>query len=243
MKIIDVSKHNGSIDWKKVKASGIEGVIIRAGFGKSIAQKDTMFEKNYAGAAEVGLHIGAYWYSYAVSPSEARQEAAAFLEAVKGKKFDLPLWLDIEDKCQLNLGKNTCTEIAEAFLTCLENAGCYAGIYSFDSFFKTNLEPWIRSRYAVWAARVENVLPKTAVEWGIHQYSWKGKVDGIIGEVDMNNCRRDYPTIIPRAGLNGYNENPKFTVTANISGIAKDKAENIAKACSELGMTVIKKEE
>lgn len=243
MKIIDVSKHNGVIDWKKVRASGIEGVIIRAGYGKSISQKDTMFEKNYSGAAEVGLHIGAYWYSYAVSAAEARQEAAAFLEAVKGKKFDLPLWLDIEDKCQLHLGKSTCTDITATFLTDIENAGYYAGVYSFDSFFSSNLEPWIRSRYAVWAARVENVLPEFAAEWGIHQYSWKGRVGGIIGEVDMNNCRRDYPTIIRRAGLNGYAKDPKFTVTASISGIDKDKAEKIAKVCSELGMTVIKKEE
>lgn len=243
MKIIDVSKHNGVIDWKKVRASGVEGVIIRAGFGKSIAQKDAMFEKNYAGAAEVGLHIGAYWYSYAVSTSEAEQEAAAFLEAIKGKKFDLPLWLDMEDKCQLNLGKSICTDIAEAFLTCLENAGFYAGIYSFDSFFRTNLEPKIRSRYAVWAARVENVPPEFALEWGIHQYSWRGKVSGIKVDVDMNTCRRDYPTIIRRAGLNGYAKDPKFTVTASISGINKDRAEQLAKVCSQMGMTVIKKEE
>lgn len=243
MKIIDVSKHNGPIDWKKVRASGIEGVIIRAGYGKSITQKDTMFEKNYAGAAEVGLHIGAYWYSYAVTAAEARQEATAFLEAVKGKKFDLPLWLDIEDKCQLQLGRSTCTDIVTAFLTCLENAGYYAGVYSFDSFFKTNLEPRIRSRYAVWVARVENVLPEFALEWGMHQYSWKGKVSGIVGEVDMNSCRRDYTTIIRKAGLNGYKSNPKFTVTANISGADKDKSEQIARVCSELGMTVITKEE
>lgn len=243
MKIIDVSKHNGSIDWKKVKASGIDGVIIRAGYGRSIAQKDTMFEKNYEGAAEVGLHIGAYWYSYAVSAAEARQEAEAFLEAVKGKSFDLPLWLDIEDKCQLKLGKSTCTEIVTAFLDRLENAGFYAGVYSFDSFFKTNLEPRIRSRYAEWAARVESVPPEFALEWGIHQYSWRGRVDGIKGDVDMNNCRRDYPTIIRKAGLNGYAKDPKFTVTANISGIKKDKAEQLAKACAGMGMTVTKKEE
>ena len=243
MKIIDVSNHNGTIDWEKVKASGIEGVIIRAGYGKAISQKDLAFERNYAGAAKSGLHIGAYWYSYATNAADAKKEAAVFLEVIKGKKFDLPLWLDIEDKCQLHIGKGVCTDITTAFLTDIENAGYYAGVYSFDSFFSSNLEPWIRSRYAVWAARVENVLPKIAVEWGIHQYSWKGKVDGIKGDVDMNNCRKDYPGIICKAGLNGYAKDPKFTVTANVSGIDKEKAEQIAKACSELGMTVITKEE
>lgn len=207
MKLIDVSHHNGDIDWTRVKndkTNNIEGVIIRAGFGKTASQKDKKFEENYKAAAEQGLHLGAYWYSYALTAAEAEQEAKAFLECIKGKQFDLPVFFDIEDKTQVPLGKNVCTEITERFMKVLEGAGYFAGVYSFDSFFSTNLSEDIRSKYAIWVARVENVAPKVATEWGIHQYSWKGRIDGIKNDTDLNECRKNYPQIIKAAGLNGY---------------------------------------
>lgn len=245
MKVIDVSKHNGTIDWTKVKSDGIEGVIVRGGYGRVITQKDKTFEDFYAGAVKVGLHIGAYWYSYAVTVAEAEQEAKAFLECIKGKRFDLPVYLDIEDKTQVPLGKKVCTDIVNAFMGILETAGYFAGVYSFDSFFSTNLDDSVRKRYAVWSARVENVLPKCAPEWGIHQYSWKGKVNGIKGDVDMDNCIKDYPTVIKGAGLNGYIKQAADTykVTAEIGGVTSDKAGYVSTACKNLGMTVTKKKE
>ena len=206
MKLIDVSHHNGDIDWKRVKndKNNIEGAIIRAGFGKTEKQKDGMFEANYKGAVEQGLHVGSYWYSYALTADEAELEAKAFLECIAGKRFDLPVFFDIEDKTQLPLGKDVCTDIAERFMKVLEGAGYFAGVYSFDSFFASNLSNDIRSRYAIWVARVENVAPKIATEWGIHQYSWKGRIDGIKTETDLNECRKNYSQIIKAAGLNGY---------------------------------------
>ena len=207
MNLIDVSHHNGDIDWKRVKNdknNNIEGAIIRAGYGKTSLQKDKKFEANYKGAVEQGLHVGSYWYSYALTADEAELEAKAFLECIAGKQFDLPVFFDIEDKTQLPLGKDVCTEIAERFMKVLEGAGYFAGVYSFDSFFESNLSKDIRSRYAIWVARVENVAPKIATEWGIHQYSWKGSIDGIPNDTDLNECRKNYPQIIKAAGLNGY---------------------------------------
>ncbi len=207
MKLIDVSKHNGDINWTKVKndtKNNIEGVIIRAGFGKSTNQKDIKFEENYKGAVDAGLHVGAYWYSYALSAEEAKLEAKTFLECIKGKHFDLPVFFDIEDKTQTGLGKSVCTDIVNAFMNILEGAGYFAGVYSFDSFFQSNLDESIRKKYVIWTARVENVQPQFAPEWGIHQYSWKGCIDGINGETDLNECRKNYPEIIKAAGLNGY---------------------------------------
>lgn len=153
MKVIDVSKHNGTINWSDVKKDGIEGVIIRAGFGKLATQKDPMFETNYKGAATAGLHIGAYWYSYALTAAEAEQEARAFLKCIEGKTFDLPVYLDIEDKTQVPLGKKVCTDITNAFMGVLEAAGYFAGVYSFDSFFGSNLDAEIRKKYAVWVGK------------------------------------------------------------------------------------------
>lgn len=207
MKLIDVSHHNGDIDWTRVKNdknNSIEGVIIRAGYGKTSSQKDRKFEENYKGAEAAGLHLGAYWYSYALTADEAELEAKAFLECISGKKFDLPVFFDIEDKTQVPLGKDVCTNIAERFMKVLEAAGYFAGVYSFDSFFASNLSSDIRKKYTIWVARVENVAPQNAPEWSIHQYSWKGRVDGIKNDTDLNECRKDYPQIIKAAGLNGY---------------------------------------
>lgn len=243
MKVIDVSKHNGNIDWQAVRQDGIEGVIIRAGYGKTVSQKDPMFETNYKGAAAAGLHIGAYWYSYAPTAAEGEQEARVFLECIKGKQFDLPVYLDIEDKIQVSLGKKVCTDITNAFMGVLESAGYFAGVYSFDSFFETNLDESIRKKYVIWTARVENIAPKCAPEWGIHQYSWKGKVKGINGDVDMNNCVKNYPDIIKNAGLNGYSKFDTYKVTAEICGVTPDKAGYITASCRNLGMTVTKEKE
>ncbi|MCD7730453.1 MAG: glycoside hydrolase family 25 protein [Oscillospiraceae bacterium] len=240
-KVIDVSKHNGVIDWAKVAADGVDGAIIRAGYGKVASQKDPCFEDNYSGAKAAGLNVGAYWYSYATTVDDAKTEAAVFIDCIKGKQFGLPVYLDIEDKTQVALGKSLCTGIAVAFMTALENAGYFAGVYSYDSFFATNLEETLRKRYAVWVARVENVTPTYATEWGMHQYSWKGTIDGISGDVDLNRCIKDYPTIIKNAGLNGYSaaSSAGYSVTAKISDCAEAQASTIAAACSQMGMTAV----
>ena len=77
MKGIDVSVHNGKIDWKKVKTADVDFAIIRAGYGKTATQADQRFEENYAGAKAAGIPVGAYWYSYATTPAEAKAEAVA----------------------------------------------------------------------------------------------------------------------------------------------------------------------
>ena len=86
---IDVSRHNTITDFRKVKASGIDFVIIRAGYGREISQKDPQFETNYKNAKAAGLNVGAYWYSYAQSVEEAKIESKVCLQAIKGKKFEI----------------------------------------------------------------------------------------------------------------------------------------------------------
>jgi GH25 family lysozyme M1 (1,4-beta-N-acetylmuramidase) len=202
-KIIDVSKHNGVIDFKKVKAAGIETVIIRAGYGRHVSQKDKKFEANYAGAKAAGLNVGAYWYSYAENKIEALQEAAACLECIKGKKFEFPVYFDIEDERQIPLGKDCCTEMTQAFCDALEKAKYFAGVYSFDSFFKTNLEPTIPTRYSAWVARIGK-QPQCVKSYAMWQYSWDGEIAGINCDVDLNEAYKDFPKIIKNAHLNGY---------------------------------------
>ena len=134
-RLVDTSKHNGVIDWAKVKTDGIDGAIIRAGFGKLASQIDKQFKANYNGAREAGLKVGVYWYSYAMSAAEARAEAAACLEVLNGRALDFPVYFDMEEKAHCKLPVDVCDEIARAFCEKIERAGYWAGIYSFDSFF------------------------------------------------------------------------------------------------------------
>ena len=243
MKVIDVSKHNGAIDWIKVRSSGINGVIIRAGLGRTATQKDIMFEANYRGASEAGLHTGAYWYSYALTVSEAVQEANAFLECIKGKKFDLPLYFDIEEETQVRLSKKACTDIVNAFCDIIEKAGYFIGVYSFDSFFATNLEDNIPKRYSCWVARVDGKAPQSCSAYDMWQYSWKGRINGISGNVDVDECYKDFPGIIVKSGLNGYGKPSTYSVRAEISGIPSAKAGAIKSACEDMGMTAVEVKE
>lgn len=233
-KIIDVSKWNGTIDFTKVKATGVKGVIIRAGYGKTIEQKDKTFERYYADAKAAGLHIGSYWYSYANDVATATIEANVFLAAIKNKKFDLPVYLDMEEASQVKLPKSLCTQMAVAFCGTLENAGYYAGVYSFDSFFNSSWELSIQSRYTCWPARVENVRPQFCRKYDMWQFSWKGEVDGITGDVDLNQCFRDFPTIIQNAGLNGYGKKT-YSIVAVKDGLSESQLQVEKKKLYEMG--------
>lgn len=200
---IDVSKHNGVIDWAKVKKN-VDFAIIRAGYGRLIEQKDKQFENNYAGCKEQGISCGAYWYSYAHSVAEAQTEARVFLEAIKGKSFEFPVYLDFEEESQFRLGKATCSAMAKSFLEIVESAGYFVGIYSSKSGLENYIDADIRRKYSVWVAHVGVNKTTYAMPFDMWQYSWKGKIDGISGDVDCNYCYKDFPAIIKNAGLNGF---------------------------------------
>ena len=184
IKCIDVSEWQGNIDWKKVKAAGITCAILRAGFGRVASQKDSSFEKNYKNAKAAGIKLGAYWYSYAVDKADARKEATACLEVIKGKTFELPIYFDVEESSQTKLGKTTLTSMANAFCTDIKNAGYVPGVYANLNFFKNYLNyTSLKKYYSIWLAQYY-VEPQ--LESDIWQYTSEGKVNGIGGNVDMN---------------------------------------------------------
>ncbi len=240
MKIIDISHHNGAVDLKSIKESGIDGVIIRAGYGRLISQKDKMFENNYRNAFQAGLHIGAYWYSYAKDPSEAQLEASVFLDAIKGKKFDLPVYFDIEEPAQAKLGKTACSEIADAFCSEMEKAGYFCGIYSFDSFFTADLSEDISRKYSCWIARIGT---KPVNHWDMWQYSWTEKFPENNCSFDISECCKDFPEIIKKSGLNGYKNTDTYSVKAEINNISLSEADKIRSICIEAGMNVTQEKE
>lgn len=221
---IDVSKHQGAIDWKKVKTSGVEFAILRAGYGKSISQKDPQFETNYKGVKAAGMPVGAYWYSYATTVEEAKQEAAVCLEVLKGKQLEYPIYFDIEENSQFRLGKTACTAIAKAFLEEIESAGYFAGIYSSKSHLETYISEDLRKRYAVWVAHYGVSKTTYHGDFGIWQKSDAGKVSGIAGNVDLNECYVDYTTTIKTNGLNGFAKTsvPEQSVVKSVPELAQE---------------------
>lgn len=202
MKGIDVSYHNGEINWAAVKAAGYEFAILRAGYGRYISQKDKKFEQNYAGAKAAGIKVGAYWYSYAVSPEDAVTESKVFQQILSGKQFEYPVYFDIEDKSQVALGKAVISNMIRAFNDSMRAAGYYPGTYSNTNWFTNYIDADIRTRDTVWLADYRANF-NTTIPRDIHQYTSSGSVPGINGRVDLNNATRDFAEIV-QGGYNGF---------------------------------------
>ena len=202
---IDVSKWQGNINFQKVKDSGISFVIIRAGYGKLPSQKDKCFEENYRKAKAAGFDVGAYWYSYAMSVDEAREEAKACLSVIKGKQFEYPVYFDLEEQKQFSKGREFCDSIVNTFCSELEKNGYFAGLYISRSPLERFISESTAKKYALWVAEY-NSRCRYNGDYGMWQYSSKGKVNGIGGNCDMNYCYKNYPSIIKNGGFNGYDK-------------------------------------
>ncbi len=200
---IDISYAQTSVDWAKVKAAGVEFAMVRAGYGRELSQKDSMFESHYAGAKSVGIPVGTYWYSYAKDVDGAKEEAAACLETIRGKSFEYPVAFDIEDPSQRDLGKDVITDIAVAFLEEIEKAGYFATLYSSLDWLRNRLDYDRIRRFDLWLAQWRSAGATYENPIGLWQYTSSGSVDGIAGRVDRDIAYKDYTAIIREAGLNG----------------------------------------
>ena len=183
---IDVSEHQGVIDWAKVAKDGVQFAVIRAGYGRELSQKDKQFERNYAGVKAAGIKVGAYWYSYADSVKRAEEEAKTCLKVLEGKRFELPIFFDQEyEKSILALSNKTRTDIVLKFLETVKRAGRKVGLYSSTNFITTKLQTDRLTTYPLWLAEYGSKLHYTGKVWA-WQYTSKGRVNGIKGNVDCN---------------------------------------------------------
>ncbi len=201
---IDVSTWQGNINFNQVKNAGIDFVIIRAGYG--IGHKDKWFEQNYSKAKRAGLDVGAYWYSYADTISEAVSEARSCARVLKGKKLEYPVYFDLEERSQLNKGRGFCSKLITSFCNELEKQGYYAGFYMSLSNALNYVYASTRDRYAFWVAQWNDTCTYSG-QYGLWQYTSNGKVNGISGRVDMDIAYVDYPARIKNGGFNGYTKN------------------------------------
>lgn len=208
---IDISQWQGyNVDFKKIKAAGVKFVMLRAGYGRYISQKDPTFEGNYARAKAAGLDVGVYWYSYAQNASEAKAEAETCIEAIKCKKFEYPIFFDLEEGKQFALGKNVCSAMVEAFCDRLEKAGYFAGLYMSRSPLTQYISDSVQKKYTLWVAEYGSKC-NYGGSIGIWQNSSTWKVAGINGNVDHNYAYVDYPKIIIEGGFNGFPKVEKKT--------------------------------
>jgi GH25 family lysozyme M1 (1,4-beta-N-acetylmuramidase) len=211
LKGIDVSSHQGKIDWDSVKNSGIDFAILRLGFGSDIeSQDDETFERNVKECDRVGIPWGAYLYSYALTVEDAKSEANHALRLLKGKNPKYPIVFDMEDAdCYKNdhgmPSHQTLVNICKAFLSTVEDAGYYVSLYASLSWLNNQLNTTELDRYDKWVAQWNSTC-NYKKPYGIWQYSDSGSVDGINGRVDMNYSYKDYPAII-----SGNNSEPAKT--------------------------------
>lgn len=193
---IDVSEHQGEIDWNKVADSSIDFAIIRSSYGWSdyLKQTDDFFERNYKEATLNQIPVGIYHYSYATTEEEALKEAEFVIHLLKNKHIDYPIFYDLEDECIIELESDTIEKIAITFLERLKKEGYCVGIYTNPNFL-SRLSQEIVNQYDLWLANY-NVKPNQDFNYTMWQYSCYGKVYGIEGDVDLNFCYYNYPSYI-----------------------------------------------
>ena len=197
---IDISYCQTNVNWNTLN---VDFVLMRAGYGRYAYQKDAMFEKHYAGACSRNIPKGAYWYSYAMSEAEAREEARVCIQILKGKKFEYPIYFDVEEQAQFNLGRAKVSAIVKAFCTEMEKAGYWVGLYTNTNWYINVIDDEIKTRYAIWIAHWDVAKPGISGPYGIWQYK-VGTINGVAGRCDLDYSYVDYPTEIKKAGLNGY---------------------------------------
>ena len=194
MKGIDISQHNGSINFDKVKADGVEFVILRLGWigNKNNHTLDTRFNEYYNECIKRNIPIGIYVYNYCTSSATIKSGAEWTVKQLKGKKIDLPIYIDMEDATTKSVGKTGLTNMCITFNGVIEQNKYWAGVYANLDWFNNYLnKDEIRKRYTTWIAHYGVNPNKYQGQYDMLQYTSTGKVNGINGNVDVNIMYRD----------------------------------------------------
>jgi len=194
---IDVSKYQKDIDWARVKASGVEYAIIRAGYRGSstgVLVRDPYFDKNVAGATEAGIKIGVYFFTQALNRTEAEEEAMAVSSLIGADRLSLPVYLDVESSGQTGgradgLSVAERTQVIRSFCETMNSLGYRAGFYANKNWLNNKIDTASLSEFDIWLAQYRAPEPDYQGDYSIWQYTSKGMVDGINGFVDMDLVR------------------------------------------------------
>ena len=201
---IDISVWQKDINLSQAKAEGVNFTIIRGAYGN---KKDTAFETLYQRAKANGLGVGVYWWTRAVNEAQASEEAQILIDNVlKGKQFEYPIYIDVEDSLLQNLGKAKVDSIITSALTTLEKAGYYAGFYMNRNWYNNYCNgASLSKRFTCWLAQWSSAEVSNFPMWqfgGETNYQRTNKVAGMT--CDQDYCYVDFPSIIKNGGFNGY---------------------------------------
>lgn len=215
---IDISAWQRNFDITKARQDyGVEFVIIKAGGGDAGLYTDKYFKRNYSLCEQLGMPKGCYFFSKAMTMDVAKKEVEYFLNIIKGKKFDYPIFVDYEDKI-LTLSKRALTNIAKYQLKALQDAGYWVGIYTSESHFNDHFYDDELKCYSHWVANYSAEEPPKLKYSATQMWQCCGSKSAavnpiMLGEpIDQNYCYIDYPARIKAKGLNGY---VKTTVGGN----------------------------
>ena len=187
---IDVSAWQKEIDWEKVKAAGVDFVIIRCGYRGAktgVLVEDSYFYKNLQGAKDAGIDVGVYFFTQALNETEAVEEASMVLALVGDTELDYPIFIDTENTNGRadTLDKNTRTAVCDAFCKTIERAGKKAGVYASRNWFNTKLDDDRLESHVRWVAEYASTTAYTK-RYEMWQYTSSGSIDGINGRVDLD---------------------------------------------------------
>lgn len=189
---IDVSKWQGEIDWDKVKNDGIEFAIIRCGYRGSVSGslvEDPYFAQNIRAAIAAGVKVGVYFFTQAVNEVEAVEEASMVVSLIRDYKLDYPVYIDTEGAGGNGradaLDVETRTAVCAAFCSTIKNAGYEAGVYASRNWYNKKVDAVSLEKYVIWLAEYRKA-PLYQGYYQMWQYTSKGKVNGIDGNVDLN---------------------------------------------------------
>lgn len=227
IKGIDISNWQGKFDLAKAKTEGVEFLIAKGGGGDAGLYKDKQFERNYSEAKKLGLPVGVYWFSHALNVNEAVKEAEFFYNnCLKGKQFELPIFIDVEHKSQLALGKDKLTEVITTFLSTLESIGFWVGIYSSKAYFAEYMHDDKLQKYTHWVAQWSKRCTYKGNEGVLGFWQYGGETNAICSTqiagqtIDQNYMLQDYPTLIKQAKKNGFQYNAQSIPKKSLAEIA-----------------------
>lgn len=204
---VDVSDvQGGSIDWAAAKADGISFNINKI-VGTNASYKiyvSEHFERNYNECKANGIKVGGYLYTYAFNEAEADDELAVLLPALKGKQFEYPIFVDVEDKLLYqNCSREQITATTKYLCSKIAEAGFYPAVYTYANFVKNYINIEELAEYDLWIADYDAPVDY-AGEYTMWQYTSDGSVAGISGRVDRNYSYVDYESKIKALGMNGF---------------------------------------
>lgn len=210
---IDVSHWQGKFNFAKAKNEGIRFAILKAGGSDGGYYKDSKFESYYKDAKEQGLNVGAYYFSTATTEAKGKAEAEKFISYLKGKQFEMPVYIDVENSKATTHKKNNKANLTKAiiaFCSTMEKAGYFVEIYANLDFFSNYMNDKNLQKYAHWVAQWSTSCTYKGNDGVLGMWQFGGstnllrsnKIAGVV--CDQDYAYKDYPTIIKQKGLNGY---------------------------------------